>query len=83
VKIPNPGKSPFLSAPYMWYPNREAPAEDVKGLARLRGHLKSGQWLTKFRKVLRKEEMDDDLVLEPVTRAEEQSYVRILPTSPP
>jgi hypothetical protein len=72
----------FLSE-YMWFPNREAPDEDVKGLTRLKGHLRKGKWLTKFRKVLRKDEMTDDLVLVPVSEAEEQDYVRILPTSPP
>jgi hypothetical protein len=73
----------FMSSPYMWYPNRQAPADDVKGLARLKGHLRSGQWLTKFRKVLRKDEMAEDMILEPVAGEIEQSYVRILPTSPP
>jgi hypothetical protein len=68
---------------YMWLPNREAPEDDVKGLARLKGHLQKGKWLTKFRKVLRKDEMTDDLVLVPVAETNEQDYVRILPTSPP
>jgi hypothetical protein len=68
---------------YMWLPNREAPEDDVKGLARLKGHLQKGKWLTKFRKILRKDEMTDDLVLVPVPEANEQDYVRILPTSPP
>jgi hypothetical protein len=72
----------FLSE-YMWLPNREAPEDDVKGLARLKGHLQKGKWLTKFRKVLRKDEMTDDLVLVPVAETNEQDYVRILPTSPP
>ena len=68
---------------YMWYPNREAPAEDVKGLTRLKGHLQEGRWLTKFRKILRKDEMSDDLVLVSVPKEQEQQYVRIMPTSPP
>jgi hypothetical protein len=83
VKNANPGKGQFLSAPYMWYPNREAPPEEVKGLTRLKGHLRAGEWLTTFRKVLRKSEMTEDLVLEPVSKDLEQSYLRILPTSPP
>ncbi|MEZ0228363.1 MAG: DUF2330 domain-containing protein, partial [Planctomycetota bacterium] len=74
--------SRFLSE-YMWYPNREAPPDDVKGLARLKGHLQKGKWLTKFRKIIRKDEMADDLVLVPVEETNEQDYVRILPTSPP
>src|SRR5208282_290472 len=50
-------KERLFLAEYMWLPNREAPDEDVKGLARLKGHLQKGKWLTKFRKVLRKDEM--------------------------
>jgi hypothetical protein len=72
-----------FAAPYMWYPNREAPADDVKGLARLKGHLQKNKWLTKLRKVIRKDEMTDDLVFVPVAEGKEQDYVRILPTSPP
>jgi hypothetical protein len=68
---------------FMWYPAREAPAEDVKGLARLKGHLQKGQWVTKFRKILRKDEMTDDLVITPVAAGKEQEYLRIMPTSPP
>ena len=58
------GSSPVRS--WMWYPAREAPEEDVKGLSRLKGHLQKGQWVTKFRKILRKDEMTDDLELVPV-----------------
>ena len=83
VKNPDPKGNQFTATRYVFYPNRDAPKDDVKGLARLRGHLRKGEWLTKFRKVIRKDEMTDDLVLEPVPGAEEQSYVRILPTSPP
>ncbi len=72
----------FVS-PYMWYANREAPAEEVKGLARLKGHMQKGRWLTKFRKQIRKDEMSVDLVLVPVDAGKEQEYVRIMPTSPP
>jgi hypothetical protein len=73
---------------YIWthfgfYPVREAPYDEVKGLTRLKGHLQKGQWLTKFRKVLRKEEMTHDLVLAEVPKEREQTYVRIMPTSPP
>jgi len=75
-------KSPYGSL-YAWYPPREAPDEDVKGLARLKGHLQKGKWLTKFRKEIRKDEMADDLVLTPVAEGQEQDYTRIMPTSPP
>ncbi|MCE9584284.1 MAG: DUF2330 domain-containing protein [Planctomycetes bacterium] len=70
-------------AEYMWYANREAPAEDVKGLSRLKGIMQKGQWVTKFRKILRKDEMTDDLTLEAVPAGKEQEYMRIMPTSPP
>ncbi|KAF0240613.1 MAG: hypothetical protein FD180_4855 [Planctomycetota bacterium] len=82
VKVANPNGQ-FTGSQWMWYPAREAPAEDVKGLSRLKGHLQKGQWVTKFRKVLRKDEMTDDLVLVPVGVGKEQEYVRIMPTSPP
>jgi hypothetical protein len=39
--------------------------------------------LTKFRKVVRKDEMTHDIVLADVPHAEEQTYMRIMPTSPP
>ncbi|KAF0240607.1 MAG: hypothetical protein FD180_4849 [Planctomycetota bacterium] len=82
VKVKDPDKS-FNGASYEWYANREAPAEDVKGLSRLKGHLQKGQWVTKFRKILRKDEMTDDLVLVAVPAGKEEEYVRIMPTSPP
>lgn len=73
----------FLTTHYMWYPNREAPLEEIKGLTRLKGHLQKGQWLTKFRKEIRKDEMTHDLVLCEVPKEKQQVYVRIMPTSPP
>jgi hypothetical protein len=65
---------------------REAPAEDVKKLKELVGHLKEGQFVTKFRKTFTKAEMEDDLLLVPAKlgQAEDRSeYEEILPTSPP
>src|SRR5215218_3021750 len=44
---------------------REAPAEDLKQLQVLAGHLKEGQFVTKFRKTFAKDEMDDDLLIVP------------------
>jgi hypothetical protein len=73
----------YLYTHYAWYPAREAPSADVKGLTLLKGHLQKGQWLTKFRKVVRKDEMTHDIVLADVPHAEEQTYMRIMPTSPP
>ena len=65
---------------------REAPAEDVKQLKGLVGHLKEGQFVTKFRKTFTKSEMEDDLLIVPAKlgNAEDHSeYEEILPTSPP
>jgi hypothetical protein len=65
---------------------REAPAEDLKQLKILTGHLKEGQFVTKFRKTFTKAEMDDDLLIVPAKlgQAEDRSeYEEILPTSPP
>jgi hypothetical protein len=65
---------------------REAPAEDLKQLKLLAGHLKEGQFVTKFRKTFAKDEMDDDLLIVPakLKMAEDNSeYEEILPTSPP
>jgi hypothetical protein len=65
---------------------REAPAEDLKALKLLAGHLKEGQFVTKFRKTFTKAEMDDDLLIVPAKlgNAEDRSeYEEILPTSPP
>src|SRR5262249_34163404 len=42
---------------------REAPADDVKQLKILTGHLQEGQFLTKFRKTFIKKEMNDDLLI--------------------
>lgn len=68
---------------YSWYPAREAPLEEVKALSRLKGHLQKSQWVTKFRRQLRKDEMTDDLLLVEVPKEKQQTYTRIMPTSPP
>jgi hypothetical protein len=65
---------------------REAPAEDVKQLRILRGHLRRGQFLTKIHKTFTRGEMDDDLVFVPagLGKVEDRSeYEEILPTAPP
>jgi hypothetical protein len=65
---------------------REAPAEDLKQLKILTGHLKEGQFVTKLRKTFTKAEMDEDLLIVPAKlgNAEDHSeYEEILPTSPP
>jgi hypothetical protein len=65
---------------------REAPAEDLKQLKILAGHLREGQFVTKFRKTFARDEMDEDLLIVPakVNKAEDWSeYEEILPSSPP
>lgn len=65
---------------------REAPAEDVKQLKILLGHLQAGQFVTKFRKAFTKGEMNDDLVIVPAQLGQvvdRSEYEEILPTSPP
>jgi Uncharacterized protein conserved in bacteria (DUF2330) len=65
---------------------REAPEADLKQMKILVGHLKQGQFITKFRKTFTKGEMDDDLLIvqAKLGKAEDRSeYEEILPTSPP
>jgi hypothetical protein len=65
---------------------REAPPADIKQLKSLVGHLKEGQFLTKFRKTFTKAEMENDLLIVPagLGQAEDLSeYEEFLPTSPP
>jgi hypothetical protein len=65
---------------------REAPAEDLKQLKVLAGHLKEGQFVTKIRKTFTRGEMADDLLIIPAKlgNAEDHSeYEEVLPTSPP
>ncbi len=73
----------YIYTRYAWYPARQAPLDEVKGLSRLKGHLQKDQWLTKFRKIYRKDEMTHDLVLASVPKEKEETYTRIMPTSPP
>ncbi len=65
---------------------REAPAEDVRQLQLLAGHLQAGLFITKFRKVFTRGEMNDDLELVPATQGQSEDrseYEETLPTSPP
>ena len=65
---------------------REAPADDVRALSQLAGHLQAGSFITKFRKIFCRDEMNDDLVLAPSRQGEHEDtseYQEILPTSPP
>jgi hypothetical protein len=65
---------------------REAPVEDVRALQSLAGHLQAGGFITKFRKLFTRDEMNDDLVLVAARQGQSEDsseYEEILPTSPP
>ncbi len=66
--------------------DRKAPAADVKGLSKLVGTLRQGQFVTKLRHVFRVSEMTDDLVFVPSEyrgKRDTVEHIQILPTSPP
>jgi hypothetical protein len=66
--------------------NREAPKEEVEKLKLLKGHVQKDQFITKFRKVFNKSEMEDDLELVRARindKDDDMEYYSILPTSPP
>ena len=65
---------------------REAPVEDVRALRHLAGHLRAGLYVTKFRKIFARDEMNDDLTLVAARLGENDDrseYEEILPVSPP
>jgi hypothetical protein len=65
---------------------REAPAEDVRSLQQLAGHVRSGSFITKFRKLFVRDEMNEDLEVVPARYGEatdESEYEELLPVSPP
>ncbi|MBI3823669.1 MAG: hypothetical protein HY289_13450, partial [Planctomycetes bacterium] len=65
---------------------REAPADDVRNLQQLGGHVIDGLFITKFRKTFARDEMNDDLLIVPAryNGAEDNSeYEEMLPSSPP
>lgn len=65
---------------------REAPEDDVRRLSELVGHVQEGLFITKFRKIFARDEMDMDLELVQSRVGNEDDnteYERILPTSPP
>jgi hypothetical protein len=65
---------------------RHAPADDVKNLQQLAGHLSESLFITKFRKTFARDEMNDDLSIVPAryNGAEDTSeYEEMLPSSPP
>ena len=65
---------------------RHVPADDVKNLGQLAGHLSENWFITKFRKIFARDEMNDDLSIVPAryNGAEDNSeYEEMLPSSPP
>jgi Uncharacterized protein conserved in bacteria (DUF2330) len=65
---------------------REAPTDDVRALQQLGGHLQSGLFITKFRKIFARDEMNDDLTLVAARMGQNDDsseYEEILPVSPP
>jgi hypothetical protein len=65
---------------------REAPAEDVKNLQQLSGHLTLDWFITKFRKIFARDEMNDDLLIVPARyngTEDSSEYEELLPVSPP
>ncbi len=67
--------------------DRQADPNAIKKLVQLRGFLRQGQWVTKFRRTFRHSEMSADLEFVRARVAgdtpDEMEYVYILPTSPP
>ena len=65
---------------------REAPAEDLRQLRLLAGHLQTRLFVTKFRKIFTRSEMNEDLVIIPARLGQTEDtseYEEMLPTSPP
>jgi hypothetical protein len=65
---------------------RHVPANDLKDLQQLAGHLSEGLFITKFRKIFTRGEMNDDLLIVPARYNDTEDrteYEEILPTSPP
>jgi Uncharacterized protein conserved in bacteria (DUF2330) len=66
--------------------SREAPAADIAAMNCLRGHLRSGHYVTKIRKVFTKAEMTGDIVFRPASfggQRDTMEYTAALPSSPP
>jgi hypothetical protein len=65
---------------------RDVPPEDVKDMQKLAGHLQENWFITKFRKIFARDEMNDDLAIVPARYNGEEDrseYEEILPSSPP
>ena len=65
---------------------RHVPDDDIRALQQLMGHLQAGLFITKFRKIFTRDEMNDDLLLLAARLGDQDDtseYEEILPTSPP
>jgi hypothetical protein len=68
------------------YAVRHAPSDDVRALQALAGYLQTGSFITKFRKIFLRDEMNDDLEIVAARVGDQNDtseYQEILPTSPP
>ena len=66
--------------------DRDAPEEDVAKLKVLKGIVREGRFVTKFRKVFTRGEMGEDLLLQAARLGDQEDrseYQETLPTSPP
>jgi hypothetical protein len=87
-KIPYNGKQKIEAGngQLAGFVQRYAPDEEVKGLQQLVGHVQVGLFITKFRKIFTRGEMNDDLLIVPARlgdTADFSEYEEILPASPP
>jgi hypothetical protein len=65
---------------------RHVPNDDVRALQQLMGHLQASLFITKFRKIFTRDEMNEDLLIVPARMGDHEDtseYQEILPTSPP
>jgi hypothetical protein len=65
---------------------RHVPREDIEQLRSLLGHLQAGLFITKFRHIFTRGEMNGDLVMIPARMGNEEDsseYTETLPVSPP
>jgi hypothetical protein len=65
---------------------RDLPANELKDMQQLAGHLTEGLFITKFRKIFTRGEMNDDLLIVPARYSDTEDrseYEEILPSSPP
>jgi len=65
---------------------RDVPQDDQKALRQLSGHLQAGLFITKFRKIFARDEMNDDLLMVPARyndAVDDSEYEELLPVSPP